>query len=101
MAGRTDGPSKQTTDRLSRGPWNWRWRRRRRRRLTGCLLWLVTLLLVLLVLSLLFGGFRKGARTGGGQARTVPAALLRPAPAQAAANSAAANPAVLIQRRAR
>lgn len=66
MAGRVDGSSRKTVaERMSRGPWNWRWRRRRRRRLTGCLLWLVTLLFVLLVLSLLFGGFQKGTRTGG------------------------------------
>jgi hypothetical protein len=37
----------------------------------GCFLWLVTLLLVLLVLSLLFGGFQRGTRNGG-QARLVP-----------------------------
>lgn len=67
MAGRGDRPSRRTVaGRLSRGPWNWQWRHRRRRRLTGCVLWLVTLLFVLLVLSLLFGGFRKGTRTGSG-----------------------------------
>jgi ABC-type Fe3+ transport system permease subunit len=50
------------------GPWQWRWRRRsRRRRALGCLLWVVTLLFVLLVLSVLFGGFQRGARTGAGQ----------------------------------
>jgi len=66
MAGRVDGSSRKTVaGRLRRGPWNWQWRRRRRRRLTGCLLWLITLLFVLLVLSLLFGGFQKGTRTGG------------------------------------
>jgi hypothetical protein len=66
MARRVDGPSgKTTTGRLTRGPWNWQWRHRRRRRLTGCLLWLITLLFALLVLSLLFGGFHKGTRTGG------------------------------------
>jgi hypothetical protein len=39
--------------------------RRRRTRLTGCLFWILALVLVLLVLSLLFGGFRKGTKTGG------------------------------------
>jgi ABC-type Fe3+ transport system permease subunit len=52
-------------------PWQWPWRRRRRRRIFGCLLWVLTLLLVLLVLSILFGGFQRGTRAGGGQ---VPAA---------------------------
>jgi hypothetical protein len=40
-------------------------RPRRRTRLTGCLFWILALVLVLLVLSLLFGGFRKGTKTGG------------------------------------
>ena len=49
-----------------RGPWQWPWRRRRRsRRIMGCLLWILTLLLVLLVLSILFGGFQRGTRVGG------------------------------------
>ncbi|HEY1644729.1 MAG TPA: hypothetical protein VGG35_28975 [Streptosporangiaceae bacterium] len=38
------------------------------------MLWLVTLLFVLLVLSLLFGGFRKGTRTGSGPLVRAPAA---------------------------
>lgn len=50
-----------------------RWRRRREesgggRRLgwpLGCLLWLVLLVIVLLVLSVLFGGFRLGTRAEG------------------------------------
>jgi hypothetical protein len=61
----------------------WRWgRRRRRHRAVGCLLWLATLLLVLLVLSLLFGGFRRGSGTGDGPVHAVPSAL-----SQAAARS--------------
>ena len=36
-----------------------------RRRLTGCLLWIVGLIVVLIVLSLMFGGFRMGTKTGG------------------------------------
>jgi hypothetical protein len=48
------------------GPWQWQWRRQhRRRRVIGCMLWLVTLAVVLLVLSLLFGGFERGHKTGG------------------------------------
>jgi hypothetical protein len=50
-----------------------RWRRRREqpgggRRLgwlAGCLLWLVLLVLILIVLSVLFGGFRLGTRAEG------------------------------------
>jgi hypothetical protein len=53
------------------GPWQWPWRRRRNRRVFGCLLWVLTLLLVLLVLSILFGGFQRGTKAGFGQ---VPAA---------------------------
>jgi hypothetical protein len=48
------------------GPWQWQWRRQhRRRRTVGCALWILTLLGVLLVLSLLFGGFQRGHQTGG------------------------------------
>jgi ABC-type Fe3+ transport system permease subunit len=48
------------------GPWQWPWRRRRRnRRIMGCFLWILTLLLVLLVLSILFGGFQRGTRADG------------------------------------
>jgi len=39
--------------------------RRSPRRLTGCLLWIVGLIIVLVILSLLFGGFQKGTRVGG------------------------------------
>jgi hypothetical protein len=38
---------------------------RRRVRVRGCLLWLLGLVIVLLVLSLLFGGFQKGTKAGG------------------------------------
>jgi hypothetical protein len=41
--------------------------RRPRIRLGGCLLWLLGLLIVLVILSLLFGGFQKGTRTGLGR----------------------------------
>lgn len=54
------------------GPWQWPWRRqRRRRRVFGCLLWILTLLLMLLVLSILFGGFQRGSKVGGGDGRPV------------------------------
>jgi hypothetical protein len=48
-----------------------RWRpggngpRRPRNRLTGCLLWIVGIIILLLVLSLLFGGFQKGTKAAG------------------------------------
>ena len=38
---------------------------RRGPRLTGCLLWVLILVIVLVVASLLFGGFRKGTKVGG------------------------------------
>ena len=34
-------------------------------RLGGCLLWLLGLLIVLVILSLLFGGFQKGTKVNG------------------------------------
>jgi hypothetical protein len=40
-----------------------RWRPRRR--LTGCLLWVIGLIVVLIILSLLFGGFQMGTKAGG------------------------------------
>jgi hypothetical protein len=41
---------------------------RRRIRARGCLLWLLGLVVVLLALSLLFGGFQKGTKAGGAPA---------------------------------
>jgi hypothetical protein len=38
---------------------------RPRRRSTGCLLWIVGLIVVLVILSLMFGGFRMGTKVGG------------------------------------
>jgi hypothetical protein len=38
--------------------------RRRLSRPVGCLLWIVALLLLLLILSILFGGFQKGTKVG-------------------------------------
>jgi hypothetical protein len=51
--------------------YRFRWRpggngpRRHRNRLTGCLLWLVGIIILLIVLSLLFGGFQMGTKAGG------------------------------------
>jgi hypothetical protein len=46
-----------------------------RSRRSGCLVWLLVLVIVLIVISLLFGGFRMGTRTGGaGAPAPVPAA---------------------------
>jgi hypothetical protein len=39
--------------------------RRPRIRLGGCLLWLLGLLIILVILSLLFGGFQKGTKVHG------------------------------------
>jgi hypothetical protein len=66
------------------------WRRRRgsgrpRRRLTGCLLWVAAIIVVLVILSLLFGGFQKGTKVGGAGA---PA----PVPAAPGTHRAAAGP---------
>jgi hypothetical protein len=40
--------------------------RRRRIRARGCLLWILGLIVLLVILSLLFGGFQKGSKVGGG-----------------------------------
>jgi hypothetical protein len=40
-------------------------RRWPRSRAGGCLLWILLLIVILIVLSLMFGGFRKGTKTGG------------------------------------
>jgi hypothetical protein len=39
--------------------------RPRRRRLTGCLLWLLALLVLLFILSVLFGNFQVGTKASG------------------------------------
>jgi hypothetical protein len=39
--------------------------RRPRTRLGGCLLWILGLIIVLVILSLLFGGFQKGSKVNG------------------------------------
>jgi hypothetical protein len=50
---------------------------RRLSRPVGCLLWLVLLVVILVLLSLLFGGFRMGTRAGD----TGPAPVIRAAAA--------------------
>jgi hypothetical protein len=45
--------------------WYGRRERRPRPRLIGCLLWLIALIVILIVLSLLFGGFTKGTKVSG------------------------------------
>jgi hypothetical protein len=51
--------------------------RRPRSRLTGCLLWILGLIIVLIILSLLFGGFQKGTKVGAGAPRPVPVHAVR------------------------
>lgn len=62
-----------------------RWQRpRSASRLRGCLLWLLVIVIVLIVISLLFGGFRKGAKVGGAGAPVpVPVAAAAAAPERA------------------
>jgi hypothetical protein len=50
-------------------------RERRHPRPIGCLLWLVALVVILIVLSLLFGGFTKGTKVSG----AAPLAAVQPA----------------------
>ena len=45
--------------------WYGRKNERRRPRLVGCLIWLIALVVILIVLSLLFGGFTKGTKVSG------------------------------------
>jgi hypothetical protein len=47
-------------------PGGHRGERRPRTRLVGCLLWILALVVLLIILSLLFGGFRKGTKAGMG-----------------------------------
>ena len=42
--------------------WYGRREGRRRPRLVGCLIWLIALIVILIVASLLFGGFTKGTK---------------------------------------
>lgn len=51
-------------------------RERRRPMLVGCLLWLIALVVTLIVLSLLFGGFTKGTKVSGAGPTAQHASLL-------------------------
>jgi hypothetical protein len=53
---------------------------RRRPRLIGCLIWLIALIVLLIVLALLFGGFRKGTKVSWGRQVALPAAAQHPSP---------------------
>ena len=53
---------------------------RRRPRLIGCLIWLIALIVVLIVLSLLFGGFRKGTKVSWARPAAPPAAVQQSSP---------------------
>jgi hypothetical protein len=53
---------------------------RRRPRLIGCLIWLIALIVLLIVLSLLFGGFRKGTKVSWSRPSAPPAAVQQPSP---------------------
>ncbi len=63
-------------------------RRPLRRRRTGCLLWLIALLILLVVLSVLFGGFQNGAKAGSGARPPLPRLTATAAVGPAAARSA-------------
>ena len=41
-------------------------RERPRSRLAGCLIWILALIVLLIIASVLFGGFRKGTKAGDG-----------------------------------
>jgi heme A synthase len=53
---------------------------RRRPRFIGCLIWLIALIVILIVLSLLFGGFRKGTKVSWARPAAPPAAAQHPTP---------------------
>jgi hypothetical protein len=50
---------------------------RPRGRLTGCLLWVIGLIVILIVLALLFGGFQKGTKVGADARATASLAVPR------------------------
>jgi heme A synthase len=51
---------------------------RRRSRQTGCLLWVLGLIIILTILALLFGGFQKGTKAGMAADAGIAASLSRP-----------------------
>jgi ABC-type transporter Mla maintaining outer membrane lipid asymmetry permease subunit MlaE len=55
--------------------WYGRREGRRTPRLVGCLIWLIALVVILIVLSLLFGGFTKGTKVSGVAPLVPPAAV--------------------------
>ena len=58
--------------------------RRPRSRLVGCLVWIIALIVLLIVLSLLFGGFQKGTKaTGAAPPLPVAASLMAASPVAA------------------
>ena len=58
--------------------------RKPRSRLAGCLLWILVLIVLLVVASLLFGGFRKGTKaTGAAPPLPVAASLMAASPVAA------------------
>ncbi len=67
------------------------WRRgpgRQRSRLTGCLLWVIGLIVILIILALLFGGFQKGTKVGAGARAAASPSLPRFAPSLTAGQPA-------------
>jgi hypothetical protein len=48
---------------------------RRRPRVVGCLIWLIAVIVILIVLSLLFGGFQKGTKVSLGHPVVRPVAV--------------------------
>jgi hypothetical protein len=67
--------------------------RRQRSRRTGCLLWILVLFLVVIILGLLFGGFRKGTKTGSGGLRAPVSALRAEGPRAPAGMTRSGSPA--------
>jgi hypothetical protein len=63
--------------RVFRSSWNRAGRRRPRTRAGRFLIWVLALLAILLLLSLLFGGFQKGKKVGSGPAVGPRAQLVR------------------------
>lgn len=51
---------------------------RQRSRQTGCLLWVLGLIIILTILALLFGGFQKGTKVGMAADAGIAASLSRP-----------------------
>jgi hypothetical protein len=66
------GRSRRRADSEGRRRW------RPRGRITGCLLWILGLVVFLVILSLLFGGFQKGTKVGGAPAPLPVSAAWRP-----------------------